>query len=53
MVYEANLAGCAGISIGRNVFQHKAPGNMARALITIVHEGATVDQAFRLVSEGE
>jgi len=53
MVYEANLAGCAGISIGRNVFQHKAPGNMARALIAIVHEGATMDQAFGLVSEGE
>mgnify|MGYP001079592665 CR=1 FL=1 len=53
MVYDANLAGCAGISIGRNVFQHKSPRNMARALIAIVHEGSTVDQAFRLVSERE
>lgn len=49
MVYEANAAGCAGASIGRNVFQHSDPRNMARALIAIVHEGATVDEAFRIV----
>jgi len=49
MVYDANAAGCAGVSIGRNVFQHKNPRNMARALIAIVHEAATVDEAFRLV----
>jgi len=50
MVYDANQAGCAGLSIGRNVFQHKNPRNMARALIAIVHEGATVNEALRLVS---
>jgi len=49
MVYDANTAGCSGVSIGRNVFQHKAAGNMARALVAIVHEGATVDEAFGLV----
>jgi len=49
MVYDANAAGCAGVSIGRNVFQHKDPRNMARALVAIVHDGARVDEALRLV----
>lgn len=53
MVYDANAAGCAGVSIGRNVFQHKTAGNMARALVAIVHEGATVDEAFAMVGEAE
>jgi fructose-bisphosphate aldolase/2-amino-3,7-dideoxy-D-threo-hept-6-ulosonate synthase len=49
MVYDADRAGCAGISIGRNVFQHRALGRMARALIAIVHENTTVDDALSLV----
>jgi fructose-bisphosphate aldolase/2-amino-3,7-dideoxy-D-threo-hept-6-ulosonate synthase len=49
MVYDANAAGCAGISIGRNVFQHEDPRKMARALVAIVHDGADVDEALRLV----
>jgi len=49
MVCDANAAGCAGVSIGRNVFQHKDLTNMARALVAIVHEGARVDEALRLV----
>jgi len=49
MVYDANAAGCAGVSIGRNVFQHKVPRNMARALIAVVHDNATADEALRLV----
>jgi len=49
MVYDANAAGCAGVSIGRNVFQHKDPGNMARALVAIVHKGVRVNEALRLV----
>jgi len=49
MVYDANAARCAGVSIGRNVFQHKDPRNMARALVAIVHDGARVNEALRLV----
>ena len=49
MVHDANKAGCAGASIGRNVFQHKDPEKMARALCMIVHENATVDEAFSLI----
>jgi len=39
MVWEAAQAGCAGASIGRNVFQAPDPIKMVRALHRIVHEG--------------
>ena len=47
MVFGAMKAGARGISIGRNVFQHKDPEKMVRALARIVHEGKTVDEAMR------
>jgi len=51
MVSDAVSAGAAGVSIGRNVFQHKDPRRMAEALKAIVHEGASVDYALE-VAEG-
>ncbi len=51
MAQNAIAAGCAGVSIGRNVFQHKNQRGMARALVAIVHEGATVDKALRFLGE--
>jgi predicted phospho-2-dehydro-3-deoxyheptonate aldolase len=36
-VYESIKAGAAGVSIGRNVFQHQDPRIMTRALTEIVH----------------
>lgn len=36
-VYESIKAGAAGVSIGRNVFQHQDPSVMTRALAEIVH----------------
>ncbi|MEM2907745.1 MAG: 2-amino-3,7-dideoxy-D-threo-hept-6-ulosonate synthase [Candidatus Hadarchaeales archaeon] len=47
MAYEAIQAGAIGVSIGRNVFQHRDPTAMVRALAKIVHEGASVEQAMR------
>lgn len=47
MAYEAIEAGAIGVSIGRNVFQHRDPTSMVRALARIVHEGASVEQAMR------
>ena len=38
MVYDSMKAGAAGLSIGRNVFQHKNPTLMVKALVAIVHE---------------
>ena len=51
MVYDSIQAGGAGLSIGRNVFQHPDRTNLVRALRKIVHENATVDEAITLLGE--
>jgi fructose-bisphosphate aldolase, class I len=38
--------GAAGIVYGRNVIQHADPSGMTRALMAVVHEGATPEQAL-------
>jgi class I fructose-bisphosphate aldolase len=44
---EAVLArGAAGIVYGRNVIQHEAPAAMTRALMSILHEGASAEGAL-------
>lgn len=45
MASHAIRAGGAGVSIGRNVFQHKKPSGMIKALSEIVHHGADVEEA--------
>ncbi len=45
VVKGAMEAGGAGVSIGRNVFQHRDPTRMVGAISMIVHENATVEQA--------
>ena len=47
MAYEAMQVGAIGTSIGRNIFQHKNPTAMIRALTKIVHEKASVKQAMQ------
>ncbi|MBI2441153.1 MAG: class I fructose-bisphosphate aldolase family protein [Lentisphaerae bacterium] len=47
MVAGAIQAGAAGVSIGRNVFQHAAPTRMIAAITMIVHEGASAREAAR------
>ena len=49
MVSGAMEAGGAGISIGRNAFQHAAPERMVAALVAIVHGGKTVDEAMQVL----
>lgn len=51
MVYDSLLAGGAGISMGRNVFQHPRRVELVQALHAIVHENATVDQALKMMGE--
>ena len=41
--------GAAGIVYGRNVIQHDDPAAMTRALMAIVHDGATATQALELL----
>ncbi len=47
MIHGALEAGAKGVSIGRNVFQHKDPVAMTRAIARIVFDGATVDEVYR------
>jgi DhnA family fructose-bisphosphate aldolase class Ia len=43
--YTLIQAGASGVVYGRNIFQHPNPPAMIRALQSIVHEGATPEQA--------
>ncbi|MBN1807317.1 MAG: class I fructose-bisphosphate aldolase family protein [Sedimentisphaerales bacterium] len=47
MAEDALVAGAAGLSIGRNAFQHKTPDKMVKALSKMVHENASVEQAMQ------
>ena len=51
MAAGAMEGGARGVAIGRNVFQHKNPTAMTRALTRIVHEGASVDSAMEELSK--
>ena len=44
MVRGAMAAGGAGVSIGRNVFQHKEPGKIVQTICKIVHNGSAVEE---------
>ena len=47
---EAIIAqGAAGIVYGRNVIQHPNPKGITRALMAMVHDGASVDAALAMV----
>jgi DhnA family fructose-bisphosphate aldolase class Ia len=41
--------GAAGIVYGRNIIQHPSPAGMTRALMAIVHDGATAAEAAKFI----
>ena len=45
MVEMSVKAGGAGVSIGRNAFQHKNPTAMVKAICMVVHEGVSARKA--------
>jgi DhnA family fructose-bisphosphate aldolase class Ia len=49
MVEKALNAGASGVCMGRQVFAHPDPGAMAKALLMMVHEGATAVSAMSAV----
>jgi DhnA family fructose-bisphosphate aldolase class Ia len=51
MVEGALKAGAAGVSIGRNAFQHKTPEKMVAALCKMVHKGASVKEAVAILKK--
>ena len=53
MVKDSVAAGGAGLSIGRNVFQHEDPTKMVKALSAIVHNERSVSEAMKLLGESK
>ena len=51
MMHDSIKAGGSGVSIGRNVFQHENPTMMVKAISEIVHKGASVDEALKILGE--
>lgn len=51
MISDSIKAGAAGVSIGRNVFQHRDPIRMTTALVNIVHNGISVPRALASLTE--
>lgn len=49
MVKDSIIAGGAGLSIGRNVFQYNDPTKMVKALSVIVHDGMSVSEAVKIL----
>jgi DhnA family fructose-bisphosphate aldolase class Ia len=47
MVKGSGAAGGAGVSIGRNVFQHRDPATLVRAICNIVHHGPGTEEGLR------
>jgi DhnA family fructose-bisphosphate aldolase class Ia len=42
--------GASGIVYGRNIIQHPNPTAIVRALMSIVHEGSSVDNAMAVLT---
>jgi predicted phospho-2-dehydro-3-deoxyheptonate aldolase len=53
MVKDSVTAGGAGLSIGRNVFQHEDSAKMVKALSAIVHKDAPVSEAMKILGESK
>lgn len=49
MVYDSVHAGGSGLSVGRNIFQHKNPTKIVAALNKVVHEDWDVDAAMEML----
>jgi fructose-bisphosphate aldolase / 2-amino-3,7-dideoxy-D-threo-hept-6-ulosonate synthase len=50
MIAESMAAGAAGVSIGRNIFQHENPTIMTKAIVSIVHGNKSSLEAESLLS---
>jgi class I fructose-bisphosphate aldolase len=50
MVKEAIDAGCKGVAIGRNIWNHEDIEGICRAIAAIIHEDASVEAASQYIS---
>ncbi len=51
MVQGALAAGAAGVSIGRNAFQHDSPRHIVQAIGRMVHDGAGVEDSLAFLDQ--
>jgi len=51
--YNALQAGAVGVDMGRNIFQAKDPVSMIQAINAVVHDNATPDEAYQLLSKSK
>ena len=51
LTYNAIKEGAVGVDMGRNIWQSQHPVPMIRAIRSIVHGNANVDQAFKLYQQ--
>jgi putative autoinducer-2 (AI-2) aldolase len=51
LAHSAISKGAVGVDMGRNIFQSDSPVGMIKAVRSIVHEKATVDEAFEIYSK--
>ena len=49
MIDGAMKAGAAGLSMGRNAFQHEKPAKFVRAACAMVHEGISIKEALKII----
>lgn len=45
--------GASGIVYGRNIIQHPKPAGIVRALMAVVHEGASVEDALAMIGDAK
>lgn len=50
LAYAAVAGGCLGITFGRNVFQHRSPSAMVKALRKIVIENRSVEESIPVLT---
>jgi DhnA family fructose-bisphosphate aldolase class Ia len=52
-IRDAMDAGASGVVIGRNVWQAPSPAAMTQALVALVHDDVSVDEALHILHENE
>ncbi|MGV9171463.1 MAG: hypothetical protein ACOC44_12770 [Promethearchaeia archaeon] len=52
MAWNAIDKGAVGVDMGRNIFQSDSPVGMIKAVREIVHNGASVDEAYEVYENG-
>lgn len=53
MAHNAVSDGAVGVDMGRNIFQSDSPVGMIRAVRAIVHDGASVEEAFQIYEQAK